>query len=58
MATGPGNIELLVQLATVLGSLGATGIILVLAWKSPEILKVFLAFVRSLINDYYKRKKA
>ena len=53
----PAQTEQLIQLLTIAASLGTSVYICILAWRSPDLLRVFLAFVRALINDWKKRSK-
>jgi hypothetical protein len=56
MGAAPANVELMTQALALAASLGTSAYLYILAWRSPEILRVFLTFVRGLINDWHKRR--
>jgi len=47
------NLETVLEVTRVVASLSlSTSIVIILAWKSPQLAKEFFAFIRALIKDF------
>jgi hypothetical protein len=57
MTTGV-NPDTLLEIARIVASLGVTAaVVIVLAWRSPQLAHEFFSFVRGLIGDFRQSPK-